>query len=94
LTMKGSDEESEEFTEALVHIGFNRVTAETIVAQGFTSPLTFLTVSEDSLSKMTRQVARTNPRQGVNFPFVSVNLLKGLLPLDCVADTMRIGGEH
>ncbi|KAI2490436.1 hypothetical protein MHU86_24123 [Fragilaria crotonensis] len=71
------DEQSEEFTEALVYIGFNRVTAEAIVAQGFTSPLTLLTVSEDSLSEMTRQVARNNPRQGVNFPFVSVNLLKG-----------------
>ncbi|KAI2491881.1 hypothetical protein MHU86_22677 [Fragilaria crotonensis] len=44
------DEQSEEFTEALVYIGFNRVTAEAIVAQGFTSPLTLLTVSEDSLS--------------------------------------------
>jgi hypothetical protein len=71
------DEQSEEFTEALVYIGFNRVTAEAIVAQGFTSPLTLLTVSEDIISKMTRQVARNNPRQGVNFPFVSVNLLKG-----------------
>ncbi|KAI2506122.1 hypothetical protein MHU86_8353 [Fragilaria crotonensis] len=75
--MQDSDDESEEFTEALVYIGFNRVTAEAIVAQGFTSPLTLLTVSEDSLSEMTRQVARNNPRQGVNFPFVSVNLLKG-----------------
>ena len=73
--MQDSDDESEEFTEALVYIGFNRVTAETIVAQGFTSPLTLLTVSEDSLSEMTRQVARNNPRQGASFPFVSVNLL-------------------
>jgi hypothetical protein len=51
--MQDSDDESEEFTEALVYIGFNRVTAEAIVAQGFTSPLTLLTVSEDSLSEMT-----------------------------------------
>ncbi len=71
------DEQSEDFTEALVYIGFNRVTAGAIVAQGFTSPLTLLTVSEDSISEMTRQVARNNPRQGVYFPFVSVNLLKG-----------------
>jgi hypothetical protein len=56
------DEQSKEFTEALVYIGFNRVTAEAIVAQGLTSPLTLLTVSEDSLSEMTRQVARNNPR--------------------------------
>jgi hypothetical protein len=75
--MQDSDDESAEFTEALVYIGFNRVTTETIVAQGFTSPLTLLTVSEGSLSEMTRQVAKNNPRQGVSFPFVSVNLLKG-----------------
>jgi hypothetical protein len=71
------DEQSEEFTEALIYIGFKKVTTEATVALGFTSPLTLLTVSEDILSEMTRQVARNNPRQGVNFPFVSVNLLKG-----------------
>jgi hypothetical protein len=84
------DKQSEEFTEALVYIGFNRVTAEAIVAQGFTSPLTLLTVSEDSLSEMARQVARNNPCQGVSFPFVSVKQPpESLSPLDCVTDSMR-----
>ena len=76
--MSDSDEsEAEDFALALTYLGFNRATAEVIVDQGFTSPATLLTVTEDSLSDMTRQVARNNPPKGVNFPFVSVNLLKG-----------------
>jgi hypothetical protein len=71
------DSEAEEFTESLVYIGCNRVTAEVIVKQGFTSPIMLLTVTEDSLSEMTRQVTRSNPPNGVTFSFVSVNLLKG-----------------
>ena len=63
--MSESDEsEAEEFTEALVYIGFNRLTAEAIVQQGFRSPEMLLTVSEDSLSDMARQVARSNPPKG------------------------------
>ena len=79
-TMSDSDsDESEagEFTEALVYIGFNRLTAEAIVDQGFRSPAMLLTVTEGSISDMARQVARSNPPKGVTFPFVSVNLLKG-----------------
>ncbi len=53
-----------------MYIGFNRVTAKAIVKQGFF-------VTEDSLSEISRQVARLNPPNGVTFPFVSVNLLKG-----------------
>ena len=63
-------------TELLVYICFNCVTAEVKVKQGFTSPMMLLTVTEVSLSEMTRQVARSNPPNGVTFPFVSVNLLK------------------
>jgi hypothetical protein len=73
----GKDSEAEEFTESLVYIGFNSLTAEAIVKQGFTSPMMLITVTEDSLSEMTRQVAWSNPPNGVTFPFVSVNLLKG-----------------
>jgi hypothetical protein len=64
----GEDSEAEEFTESLVYIGFNRVTADAIVKQGFTSPMMLLTVTEDSLSEMTMQVARSNPPNGVTFP--------------------------
>jgi hypothetical protein len=84
-------EDSEEFTESLVYIGFNRVTAEVIVKQGFTSPMMLLTVTEDSLSEMTRQDARSNPPNGVTFPFVSVNLLKGYR--HWAASQMRCGLE-
>jgi hypothetical protein len=87
----GEDSEAEEFTESLVYIGFNRVTAEVIVKQGFTSPMMLLTVTEDSLSEMTRQVARSNPPNGVTFPFVSVNLLKGYR--HWAASQMRCGLE-
>ena len=76
--MTDSDEsESEDFALALTYLGFKRAIAEVIVDQGFTLPTTLLTVTEDSLSDMTRQVARNNPPKGVNFLFVSVNLLKG-----------------
>jgi hypothetical protein len=61
----GEDSEAEEFTESLVYIGFNCVTAEVIVKQGFTSPMMLLTVTEDSLSEMTRQVARSNLPNGL-----------------------------
>ena len=71
------DSEADNFAQALTYLGFNRATAEVIVDQGFSSPAMLLTVTEDSLSDMTRQVARNNPPKGVNFPFVSVNLLKG-----------------
>jgi hypothetical protein len=84
LTMQDSDNKSEAFTVALAYIGCNMVTAETIVDQGFTSPLTLLTVSEDSLSKMTRQDTTNNPRERVSFPFISVNLLKGVLYPMCI----------
>ena len=45
----GEDLEAEEYTESLVYIGFNRVTAEAIVKQGFTSPMMLLTVTEEML---------------------------------------------
>ena len=78
ITMSdGQDLEAEEFTKLLVYIGFNCVTAEAIVKQGFMSPMLLLTVTEDSLSEMTRQVARLNPPNRVTSPFVSVYLLKG-----------------
>ena len=73
----GKDSEAEEATELLVYIGFNRMTAEVIVKQGSRLPMMLLTVTEDSLSEMTRQVPRSNPPNEVTCPlFVSVNLLK------------------
>ncbi len=73
----GKDSEAEESTKLLVYIGFNRMTVEVIVKQGSRLPIMLLTVTEDSLSEMTRQVARSNPPNEVTCPlFVSVNLLK------------------
>jgi hypothetical protein len=49
-----------------------------VVKLGFTLPMMLLTVTEDSLLEMTRQVARSNPPNRVTFTFVSVtNPLKG-----------------
>jgi hypothetical protein len=74
---------AEEFAEELlIFIEFNCVTAEAIVKLGFMSPMMLLTVTEDSFSEMTGQVARLNPPNLLAFTFVCVNFPKG-------ADTAR-----
>ena len=88
----GEDSEAEEFTESLVYIGFNRVTAEAIVKKGFTSPMMLLTVTEDSLSEMTRQVARSNPPNG-DLSLRERQPSQGIPTLGGVSDAMWTGSK-